>query len=57
MGRCIRLYFKEEVKDVWDELPQVVQEKIEKSQQESRNNQTTPHNEVMTSVKSKYNLI
>ena len=53
----IETFFKEEVKDVWDELPQAVREKIEKSQEESRNNETVPHHKVMESIKSKYNLV
>lgn len=55
----IENFFKKEItnnKDVWDELPNVVQKIIDKSIEESNNGQVTSHSEVMTKIKAKYKI-
>lgn len=52
-------FFKKEIledKDVWDELPVVVQQIVMQSKEESKKGEVTPHSEVMEKIKAKYKV-
>lgn len=51
--------FKKEIvseEDVWESLPDTAQQLIEKSQEQSANEEVIPHDMVMEKIKEKYKL-
>ena len=42
--------------DVWDELPEVVQQIVLQSKEESRTGDITPHSKVIADIKAKYKI-
>ena len=58
MERFERFFKKEliDATDVWDDLPEIVQQIVLQSKEESRKGKVTPHNEVMANIKAKYKV-
>jgi hypothetical protein len=55
----IENFFKKEIpnnSDVWDDMPDVVQQLVNKGLEESKAGNTISHNEVMAKVKAKYKI-
>lgn len=55
----IEIFFKKEISndsDVWDDIPDVVKQLLEKSKEDSLNGRVRSHEEVMGDTKAKYNI-
>ena len=52
-------FFKKEIsdeQDIWDEMPQTVQEIVDQSLHESEEGKVISHQEIIAKVKKKYNI-
>ena len=50
----VKALLQDDLKDHWDELPEHVKKAVERSEEQIKNGEIKPHNEVMANFKKKF---